>query len=185
MTVEVSDFHQYGKYELGTGNYDEARLVDYIARYTRQYLAELMGAKLFDVYEAQLDLSGASTQQRFIELEEPFTMDISTFNQVGYFGNGSNVFRRVIISNGMKDMLMAFIYFEYLKDSISVATPIGIVQPSGENSKTPNTLHVQIYTRYNDGVRTWRAIQERIVANPNDLDYTDFNGVNKMLTSWL
>jgi len=184
--VQVTDFLNFGKYELSSGVYDQNRLADYITRYERQYLIELFGANLYTEYLAQLDMLGASTEQRFIELELPFAMDISLFNIIGTTGSnyGANG-RRVIISNGINEMLMGFIYFEYLKDSISVTTPVGVVQPFGENSKTPNTLHIQIYTRYNEAVRTYRAIQDRIVANPNDLDYSQSNGVSKMLTSWL
>lgn len=184
--VNVTDFLNFGKFELSSGVYDQNRIADYIGRYERQYLIELFGAELYNDYIAQLDLSGVSTEQRFIELEQPFAMDISAFNVIGTAGNNvGRDARRIIISNGLDDMLRGFIYFEYLKDSISTTTPVGVVQPYGENSKTPNTLHIQIYTRYNESVRTYRAIQDRIIANPNDFDYSKSNGVSKMLTSWL
>lgn len=184
--VIINDFLNYGKYEISSGMYDQNRLSNYIVKYERKYLIELFGATMYEAFMTSIDPNNnQSSAPKFQELIDPFAMDISTFTAVGYVGTHTNLVRRVVISDGMKEMLMGFIYFEYLKDSISVATPVGIVQPVGENSKVPNTLHIQIYTRYNEAVRTFRAIQERIIANPNDYDYSDFNGIHKSLAYWI
>ena len=184
--VIINDFLNYGKYEISSGMYDQNRLANYIVKYERKYLIELFGATMYEAFIASLDSqTGQSDEPKFEELIEPFAMDISTFTAVGYVGTHTSLVRRIVISDGMKEMLMGFIYYEYLKDSISVATPVGIVKPVGENSSVPSTLHIQIYTRYNEAVRSFRAIQERIIANPNSYDYSDFNGVHKSLAYWI
>jgi len=82
-------------------------------------------------------------------------------------------------------MLMGFIYYEYTKDQIVQMTPNGNVRPVGQNSEVAGSLYTQIYTRYNDGVRSYKAIQMYIWKNPDAYDFDDFNGVPKGLVTWL
>jgi hypothetical protein len=89
---------------------------------------------------------------------------------------------RLIISKGMKDMLLGFIYFEYMKDSITQTTPIGVVKQSTENS-TPISAHTPIYLRYNESVKTYRAIQDYIMQTLGT--YPDFRGYMKQYAYWI
>ena len=67
----------------------------------------------------------------------------------------------------MLEMLKGFIYFEYSKDAFMQQTTYGGVQQTAENSKVLNSLQTMIYARYNEAIRTYRAIQDYVLLNPN------------------
>jgi hypothetical protein len=169
MFVTIADYTAGGKFELHTGTYEVDRLQYYIDKYEQRYLVEMLGADLYAEFEADVTLGGGvPTEQRFIKIFEPLQVDYSW---------------TILYSDGMHEMLKGFIYYEYIKDQISQMTPIGMVSPSGENSRDGNSLYQQMYTRYNDAVRMYKAIQEYITNNSGD--YSEFNGMRKMLITWL
>ena len=169
MIVAISDFTAGGKFELHTGTYDTALLQDYIDRYEKRYLTDLFGVDLYNEFNADLILGGGvPTEQRFTTIFEPLSVD--------YIWT-------ILYSEGIKEMLMGFIYYEYMKDQISQTTPIGMVTPSGQNSRNSSSLYLQLYTRYNDAVRMYKALQ--VYMTNNSSDYDEFNGVRKMLITWL
>lgn len=170
MIVQVSDFNE-GKFELHTGMYDIPRIQSYIDKYEPRYLRELLGVDLFNLFNADLILGGGTpTEPRFIKIFDELTIDLPW---------------RILDSDGIKEMLMGFIYYEYTKDQIVQMTPNGNVRPVGQNSEVAGSLYTQIYTRYNDGVRSYKAIQMYIWKNPDAYDFDDFNGVPKGLVTWL
>ena len=163
MFITIADFSASGKYELHTGIYDVARLQAYIEKYEKRYLVNLLGVKLYE------DFIANQTNPEFVFIYDPFEFDYS---------------RCVIISEGMKDMLSGFIYFEYLKDLTNQITPSGNVRPIGENSADVSTLYTMMYNRYNESIRTYKAIQTFICVG-KEFVYNDFNGVNKESAYWL
>lgn len=169
MLVTLNDFTQGGKYELHTGPYDQQRLQSYIDKYERRYLVELLGVDLYNEFQADVIAGGGyPTQVRFVTILE------SLFEDYNW---------TIIYSEGMVEMLKGFIWYEYTKDGISQVTPVGMVTPSAENSRNANTLYMQMYTRYNDACRTYKAIQEYITNNSST--YSEFNGMRKMLITYL
>lgn len=170
MIVTVDDFKE-GKYELHTGMYDVPRIQAYIDKYEKRYLTELLGVDLYNLFAADLTLGGGTpTEPRFLVIFEALTMDLPWC---------------ILYSDGMKEMLLGVIYYEYTKDQIVQMTPVGNVRPVGQNSEVAGSLYTQIYTRYNDGVRMYKAIQMYIWKNPEGYDYDSFNGVPKGLVTWL
>lgn len=166
--IQTTDFSS-GKYKIHKGNYVINDLQEYIDKFERRYLVELLGADLFTEFEADVTLgAGVPTEPRFIKIFNAFIEDYSW---------------TILYSNGMVEMLKGFIYYEWMKDLITQTTPVGVVVASGENSRDSNSLYTQIYTRYNDGVRTYKAIQEYITNNSGD--YDEFNGMRKMLITYL
>ena len=169
MFLTIGDFAANGKFELHTGAYNVGRLQYYIDKYEKRYLVELLGADLYAEFEADVILGlGVPTEPRFIKIYEPFQIDYNW---------------TILYSDGMHEMLKGFIYYEFIKDTINQTTPVGMVTPSGENSRDTNSLYQQMYTRYNDAVRMYKAIQEEITNNSGD--YSEFNGMRKMLITWL
>ena len=169
MIVSVADF-KAGKFELHTGMYDQARIQDYIDLYEKPYLIKLLGAELFDEFEADFIAGGGvPTEARFQKILDPFHEDYNF---------------QVIISEGMKEMLLGLIYFEYAKDQMNQITPIGNVKPIGENSKDISTLNAMYYTRYNRSVKTWRAIQCYMYWVKSE-DYDKRNGQPLQYAYWL
>jgi hypothetical protein len=150
MFLKPVDF--VGKYELHTGLYDQNKLQDYIDRYERRYLIELLGANLYSDFISDIDpVSKEPLSPNFIQIFQPFEVNL--------------YFNRLLISEGVIDMLKGFVYFEYAKDLMNQMTPFGNVQQKSENSKLTTTLNSMMYARYNEGVKTFRAIQEFILQD--------------------
>ena len=164
LFVTISDFTS--KFALSTGMYANTNIQSYNDRYEYIYLTELLGIKLYNQFIADLT-AGVPVTAKYTKIFNPFKEEMDI---------------RLIISRGMKDMLLGFIYFEYMKDSITQTTPIGVVKQSSENSN-PISAHTPIYLRYNESVKTYRAIQDYIMLNLGT--YPDFRGYNKQYAYWL
>lgn len=163
--ITSSDF--IDKFELSTGMYADAKIEAYIDRYEDVYIAELFGINLYNEFVADLDIDNVPQDVKFTKVFEPFMEEKDL---------------RILISKGMKDMLLGFIYFEYQKDQITQSTPAGVVQQQGENSKQIHS-HTTIYGKYNEAVKTYRAIQDYIFLN--QATYDGFRGVLKQYAYWI
>jgi hypothetical protein len=144
MFLTPSDFK--GKFELHTGMYDQNKLVDYIARYEKRYLIDLLGAEFYNEFISDLDENFIPSSPNFQFIFNPFYVDRTLCN--------------TLISDGIVDMLKGFIYFEYTKDLTNQMTPFGGVIQKSENSTIASTIYSMMYNRYNESVRTFRAIQQ-------------------------
>jgi len=168
IILQLSDFES-GKFELHTGMYAVNNLQQYIDKYEKRYILDLLGATLGNEFINDLDLGmGMPTEQRFIDIFEPIELDWNLC---------------LILSDGMKEMLKGFIYYEYLKDQVAQVTAVGMVTPKGENSERINSLFTQMYTRYNDAARSYKGVQNYIWTRRGD--YTGFNGRAKQFITWL
>jgi hypothetical protein len=151
MFLTINDFT--GKYQLSTGMYDVDKLQNYIDKYEKRYLIELFGAKLYDEFISDLSVLNVPKSPNFLKVFNPFYENVTL--------------RQLIISEGIKEMLKGFVYFEYSKDLINQMTPYGNVRPISENSEPVSTLYSMIYTRYNEAIKTYKAIQTYIQVNMN------------------
>jgi len=165
LFVEISDFTS--KFALSTGMYANTNIQSYIDRYEDLYLTELLGINLYNDFIADLDVDNLPQAVKFEKIFNAFKEEMDI---------------RLIISKGMKDMLLGFIYFEYMKDQVTQMTPNGVVKQSNELS-TPISAHTTIYTRYNESVKTYRAIQDYIMLNLGT--YDNFRGFTKQYAYWL
>ncbi len=159
MLLDLDDFT--GKYELHTGMYDQAKLLEYIQIYEEQYLIDLFGAALYDEFILDLDNNNYPESPNFQKVFDPFHLD----NTSNGFLTSYNTYNNVIISKGILEMLKGFIYFEYVKDTANQITSQGQKIPQGENSLTATTLYNMMYTRYWEALKTYRAIQWYIYRN--------------------
>ena len=148
MYVTVSQF--VNKYQLSTGMYDQGKIQAYIDKYEKRYLIELLGPALYDQMVADT-ISGTPQSPNFTFIYNPFHVTISPLS--------------MLISNGIEEMLLGFIYFEYAKDLMNQMTPYGNVKPLAENSTVVGAQSSLLYNRYNEAVRTYRAIQMYIALN--------------------
>ena len=162
MFVTIADFSASGKYELHTGIYDVARLQAYINKFEKRYLIHLLGVDLYK------DFIANPTNPKYVFIFNSFEVDYDSC---------------IIISEGMKEMLLGFIYFEYLKDLTNQITPNGNVRPIGENSADVSTLYTMMYNRYNESINSYNGIQIYIYKNLTV--YDEFNGVKKEYAYWL
>lgn len=151
MFLTINDFT--GKYQLSTGMYDVDKLQNYIDKYEKRYLIELFGAKLYDEFISDLNILNVPVSPNFLKVYNPFYENVT--------------FRQLIISEGIIEMLKGFVYFEYSKDLINQMTPYGNVRPVSENSEPVSTLYSMIYARYNEAIKSYKAIQTYIQINMN------------------
>jgi hypothetical protein len=86
----------------------------------------------------------------------------------------------ILYSYGIKEMLIGFLYFEIMKDAITMNTLAGTVTQKSENSAGAITT---IYGKYNDAVKTFQAIQDYILYNSGS--YPSFRGQAKQYAHWL
>ena len=156
MILSIQDFT--GKYQVSTGMFDQAKLQDYINRYEPRYLKELFGITLYNDFQSDL-LNNVPQSPNFLVLFNPLSEDLG-YNF--YYFNGIYEGVNQLDSEGIKEMLKGFIYFEYVKDLSNQITPIGLVKPDNENSTVANTLFSMMYTRYNEAIRSYNSILDFI-----------------------
>lgn len=168
LNITYADFGK-GKYELHTGMYEQEKINAYIDKYERQYLVKLLGVDLFNLFVADL-VNGIPQSPIYASLYNPFEYDYS-------------VGGCIVFSEGMVDMIKGFIYFEYLKDQTNQIAVSGNVRPVGENSNPVNNVNSMIYNRYNESIRTFKAIKTFICDNLND--YLEYNGITLRTAYWI
>jgi hypothetical protein len=168
IILELSDFSN-GKFALHKGMYTEIDIQQYIDKYEKRYILDLLGAAVGNEFIEDVQLGGGEpTEPRFLDIFNPIELDYGL---------------QLIVSDGMKEMLKGFIYYEYLKDQVSQVTAVGMLTPKGENSESVSGLFTQLYTRYNDAVRSYKGVQRYITTRRGD--YSGFNGRTKSLAYWL
>lgn len=161
-----SDFT--GKFELHKGLYDTAKLEDYIAKYEKRYLMQLLGVDLYNQFIGDIDWQMKEPKSpNFKVIFDPLYEDVNLY--------------QLIESDGMLEMLKGFVYFEYSKDLMMQQTTFGGVQQKSENSKVLNSLQTLIYNRYNEAIRTYKAIQDWVLLNTQiatgqAVEFTYFGG---------
>jgi hypothetical protein len=155
------------KFEVTTGLYQNDKIQSYLDRYEDEYLVKMLGVELYDLFIADLDVNNEPQDIKFTNLFDPFNY------QEGF---------SLLISRGIKDMLLGFLYFEYMKDLATQTTSVGVVKPEEQNSKVVSA-HTPIYLKYNESIKTYNAIQEYILLNMTT--YPEFRGVRKLYAYWL
>lgn len=153
MIVSIGDFT--GKFELHTGIYDQSKLQAYIDKYEPKYLRELFGVTLYNSFVSDLTIQNVPKSPNFLFFYNAFAEDVYLY--------------RMLVSEGLKDMLCGFIYFEYVKDMMNTMTPFGNTIQRSELSRLTSTLNSLMYNRYNESIRTFTAIRDYIFLHWNDM----------------
>lgn len=161
--IQISDFKAQSN--VAKDKFTKNDLQDYIDKFEVIYLQDLLGAELYEAFATDFAIDGTKpTDPKFTEIWEAFAKDDSC---------------GVIRSEGMKELLSLFIYFEYLRDQPvknNISGPQHNVQANSEQAEWNQT---NIFTNYNEGVSTYYAIQWIICTNPNGYDWNLFNGIGK------
>lgn len=156
--VQTSDF--VGEWIIPSNCF--TKLPPYIEKYEEFYLVRLLGADLFDLFIA--DLTGPTPQvpqaQRFIDIFDPFNLD------------DSNNLR---ISEGIKQMLVEFIYFHFMRDKQYIKTNTGTVRTEGSISEQLGYNGWNLVQSYNQGITNYFEIQWFIQDNSST--YPEENGI--------
>jgi len=156
--VQTTDF--VGEYKISQSRFSD--LDTYISNYEEFYLLRLLGADLYDLFIADLTSTTPQVPQTAIYL--------AIFNKFHTDNNGS-----FEVSEGIKKMLMQFIYFHYVRDQQTYNSTAGTVVNDNENSQQ-KLFSGPLVDHYNKGVNNYKTIVNYILDNPND--YPEYNGIN-------
>lgn len=159
LLIVKTDFT--GKYALSQSIQD--KITSFISEYEVKYLSELLGAELYKLFAADVS-SFVPQTAKYLTLYNPINED--------YNGN-------VMYSQGMKKMLLGFIWFEYVSQTKYKHTGTGVVVDSNEISRDADNSELFMYDMYNSSIDTYKTIQWYIMQHSSD--YPNFNGVRKSL----
>ena len=156
--VQTSDFT--GRYKISTTRFSQ--LDTYIEKYEKYHLVRMLGKDLYDAFIADLTLTTPQTPQtlRFQNIFNPFDVV-------------PNIDNCLLPSEGIKKMLIQFIYYYYLCDQSHQNTPVGQVVNQNENSVNTPYNGYNLIDVYNEGVKSYINIQEYV--NANIVDYPEYN----------
>ena len=121
----------------------------WIDKYEKQYLIELLGCELYDLFIADL-VDGVPQTQRFIDIYNEFCID------------DDSCVRR---SEGMKEMVKQLVYFYIMRDLPVRKTQTGVYFNNNEVSNGPTYSNFNLIEGFNDGVRNYHEIQWYIDDN--------------------
>lgn len=165
MGILITSADFIGKYKISTNSFQADKLNDFITQYEQKYLYNLLGKELADLFIADL-VAKVPVTSRFTDI----------YNAINL-----NLYNQIHESDGMKDMVLGFIYFEWMRKMPINATITGAERSINENSTNAGQLF-DIYGRYNDAVNDYKTIQLFIL---DDLaTYPEFLGVEKDFSHW-
>ena len=161
MSILAPNNFTTGRWLIPQGVNDSANLQQYIDRVENYYLPRLFGKVLYDLFIADAG-GGTPAIPRFQFVYDPFTTQETScdFNQ----------------SLGIVDMIKGFVYFEYVRDNITRLTTVGPKRTDSANSQNASGIQHDITSRYNESIRTYKAIQY-YMDNTNSADYPEYEGI--------
>jgi hypothetical protein len=154
-----------GRYEIAQNTYTNNLIDAYILKYEEPYLIDLLGVTLFDLFKADVT-AGAPGSPIYLAIFNPIREDYS---------------REIKISEGMKIMLLGFVYFHIMRDMKFKSTLNGVVENQTEVSKQVTLTQTNLHSRFNESVFSYEVIQWYIEQNKTD--YPDYNGQCKDVVS--
>jgi len=139
-----------GKYAVSQSCYDG--LDTYIEKYEKDFLVRLMGAELYLLFIADLDAATPQVPQttRFLDLYNSFDID------------ESNCIRS---SEGLRQMIVQFVYFYYSRDINFEPTDSGMMRTVSEVSSILPYTGFNLVESYNEGITNYKEIQWFICDN--------------------
>lgn len=139
------------------------KITPYIVEYEKKYLRELLGADLYTLFAASI--VGVL----------PTGVYLTIFNEINSDENGF-----LLHSDGIKKMLLGFVWYEYVVGTAYQHTNTGVV--ANVNEISINADFSLAYKHYNKSIDTYKSIQYYIQKS---VDYPTFKGVPKRLISSL
>ena len=164
LLISNSDF--IGKYKVSTNSFTASVLTDFTTQYETIYLKELLGKDLSDLFIADLTAQAPTT---------PIYLTLYNYLEV-------ESYNKMYVSQGMKDMMLGFIYYEFNRKDKIKQTINGAVVNQSELSREAGFTENSITMNYNDSVDYYKTIQMYI--NDNLTDYPLFKGLEKQVSHW-
>lgn len=162
ILINKSDFT--GDYALVKSNSDDINL--FIEKYETEILMQLLGSDLLVLFQDDLVAQVPQTQI-YLDIYNAFVKEVGGWK---------------VVSTGMKDMCLAYVYFYYQRKSSKKPSMNGPVENSTENSQKANPMF--LINTYNSAIKTFKHIQYYCAYNKTEV-YPAFAGVCKDYTSIL
>ena len=135
----------------------------YIDRYEKKYLVDMLGVELYKLFAADVN---------------PVTKKPVTQIYLGLYNEIAEDYNNYIMrSEGMKSILLGFIWFEYVRATAYKHTPSGVVRMAVELSDSATWGDGFIQDKYNKSVNNYDVVQWYICENSTD--YETYNGIGK------
>lgn len=166
--LKTTDF--VGKYAISQNQFNTSNLQSFIDKYELLYLYDLLGIDLATAFYADITTPfSAPVTPKYATIFNPLAIDESTFCN------------RQLRSEGVKDMLLGFVYWEFVRKQKVKTSLNGPIIQSGETTREADWAETGIYANYNDSVRSYNAIQSYVIKK--SVDYTEYNGISKTIVN--
>ena len=177
MFISTSDFTN-GLYHIPQSKgLCNTALEDYIMRYELEMLQDLLGCELTNLFLADYNaVAGIFNTPAYQTLYDRISEDLPK----SYDGENDNTLLR---NNGMKDMLVGFIFFYYMRDFVNNRTLIGNTNPDSSISETISSVTFGLTNFYNNSIKSYKVIQEYINLHDDVVEYATYNGIEKQIAS--
>jgi len=171
MSLYIQESDLKGQTETAKDIFTTSDLQVYLDKFEVRYLQDLLGCELYEEFAIDFAITEVMpTDPKFQAIWNMFCID-----------NSCNIER----SEGIKEMLSLFIYFEYLRDQ-PVKNNIGGPQVNDQaNSTAADWSQTNVFTNYNEALESYHSIQWYICNNPDNYDYTNYNGQRKALIGFV
>ena len=170
QVIQTSDFQEQGKFYIPFNTQlcgSEEDLQNYIDEYEENILNDLLGCELTTLFLADL-VNGVPQTQIYLDIYNKICIDLDCGQ---------------IRTDGMKKMLMGFIFFQYMRDQSNARDLTGINQKSSENSTSVTWRKSGLYTFHNKALKSYNGIQQYICDPDYKENYPTFNGIHKGIVS--
>lgn len=172
LFVTTSDFYK-GDILIAQSSDSEQNLTECIDVIELEVLQELFGSELYDLFIDDLD-AGVPQAPRFVAVFDAFYDD--TDNSIEWCGTSYR-------SEGIKKMLMRFIWVKFLNDQPTKNTSTGTIKSDRNNAKDARRAEYGMTTKYNIGVTSYQAIARKMILDSDT--YPEYNGIAKGKTTML
>lgn len=159
--LQTTDFT--GKYAISQNNFNTSDLQAFIDKYESKYVYDLLGVELGTLLLSDIAVS------TFLP---PVTAIYATiFNDLSQD-------EPLVRSNGIKEMLLGFVYFEFVRTQTVQNTLTGNVLNQNEVATVVDWASTGVYANYNEAITTYRGIQCYVLDNLTV--YPTFKGLMKI-----
>lgn len=174
-----------GSVSIAQNKNDRVKLQEYLDEKEPEYLTDLLGCELYDLFVSDLDIDNKPQTQRFIDIYNAICDDLEgvCFIAIDWYEDYLNCYcsNRQNRSKGIISMLKGFMYFEYVRDQQVVNSSVGPNKSVGVASELVNNSSTSINKNYNKSIVDYWNIQYFIKINPDI--YPEFNGITKQSIS--
>jgi len=180
MPLLTTDDFRTGFHALPLDKYNQ--LQSYIDKFEPLILCQLFGSELYDLYVADL-VDGVPQSPRFLEVFNPFCKTVQIkyccWKGIWEYDYESRWCEELLQSEGIKEMLKGFIYFNYLPQLGNQQTPVGLTRKKVAASDMLSDKQVgrDAEQKLNQAIISYQAIQKFMCYN-HDV-YPEFDGQAK------